>query len=308
MTCPVTAIFVTYNSEDTVGQALDAVQESHEAGLLEAVVVDNASSDGTCEIVTQGYPSVRLIRSETNLGYGKGLNLGFEGVESPYVIFMNPDAVLPRNAVETLLAFMESHPEAGLAAPSTVREDGNYQEVGGLVSPWTFVRNAAGIGEGPAGKRPLLPGTKPTQTDWVCGAIMFLRTRAVRETGGMDPRFFLYFEETDLCVRLVKAGYSIWAVGEAVAGHASGASARKVQPGLKGGGCLHEHFYPSRFYYMVKHFGWPAALFAESAEIVLMAARDVARAVVRKTPRHELRARLRAPMFRMPPRPDVEQR
>ena len=81
-----------------------------------------------------------------------------------------------------------------------------------------------------------------------------------------------------------------------------------MQPGLKGGGCLHEHFYPSRFYYMVKHFGWPAALFAESAEIVLMAARDVARAVVCKTPRHELRARLSAPVFRMPPRPEAQQR
>ena len=226
MTCPVTAIFVTYNSEDTVGQALDAARDSYDAGLLEAVVVDNASRDGTCEVVATGYPWVRLIRSETNLGYARGLNLGFEGIESPYVIFMNPDAVLPRNAVEKLLAFMESNPDAGLAAPATVRENGEYQEVGGLVTPWTFVRNAAGISDGPAGKRPLLPGARPTQTDWICGAIMFLRSRAVRETGGMDPRFFLYFEETDLCVRLARAGYSIWAVGEAVARQCAKGAAR----------------------------------------------------------------------------------
>lgn len=296
----VTAVIVTHESEGIVDRALEAARRAHEAGLLDVVVVDNASTDGTVDLVRRLHPWVRLIESPTNLGYGRGCNLGWHDAATPYVLFMNPDAVMEPDALAQLVDFMERHPKAGLAGPAIIRERGGYQKAGGLPTPWRVIANAAGFKGAPSGRVEVHPGSEPFRTDWLCGAVLLARREVLERLEGFDPRFFLYFEETDLCRRAAAVGSELWAVGAAVARHASNSSARRVRPDLKDGGCLNEHYFRSRFYYLVKHHGWIAAVLSDLAEVIFGAAHDVARAILRRPSKGDLRSRLSAPLLRLP--------
>lgn len=299
---PATAVIVTYNSRAVIGSALDAAEEAHRAGLLDVIVVDNASADATPAFVRERYPWVRVIESGGNLGFGRGCNLGFSAVDTPYVLFLNPDAALPKAALEKLLAFMEDHPQAAIAGPATWNYGGTtLQGAGGLPTPAQIICEAAGI-PGPSTKhrRPIEPGAPPFTTDWIGGAIMFCRAEHLRALGGFDPRFFLYFEETDLCRRAVAAGYELWAVGDAVANHVGSTAAKSSGERLIYGSNIATHYFRSRFYYLVKHFGWPAAAFTEGSELAFLAARSLAKKLLAKPGGSGLGERLTGPIMRLP--------
>jgi GT2 family glycosyltransferase len=259
---PVTVVIVTYQSRATIDATMAALQTPFEQGLLDCVVVDNASSDGTAGHVATAWPWATLVESGGNIGFGRGCNLGFAVVTTPYVLFLNPDAEIDTQALATMIAFMDAHPESAITAPATVVGDGALQLAGLQLTPGALVRAALGRGRAYPDSRPIKPNEPPFQTSWVCGAIMLIRADAFRAVGGFDPRYFLYFEETDLCLRLREAGLEIWALGDAVAQHTCGVSARASGESLESG-CIAEHFYRSRYYYLVKHYGWVRATTAE---------------------------------------------
>ena len=251
----ITAVVVTYNSKGHVGNALDALSVAHGDGCLECVVVDNASVDGTADFVADMYPWVVLERSATNLGFGRGCNLGFQKVRTPYVLIHNPDLVIDCQALRALVSFIESHLQADIVAPAIRNEDGSLQFAGMITTPESLFRTAFGFSKARPQQRLIDPGGPPFQTPWVCGAAMLIRAELFARLGGFDPRFFLYFEETDFCRRALEQGSEIWAVGQAVAKHLGGACAKATGQKMVSS-CIAEHFYQSRFYYLVKHFGW----------------------------------------------------
>lgn len=265
VSCPrATAIIVTYRSRETIRSALQVHREANEAGMVRVIVVDNASDDGTADIIADEFPWVELIRSKTNLGYGRGCNLGARDVETEYVLIMNPDATLAANELQTLVQFMDDTPQAGIAAPA-IRESGSHLQAAGLMTtPGILWREALGRAQPHPEYRPIVPGAAAFRTEWVCGAIMLIRSALFRSLGGFDPRFFLYFEETDLCRRVTNAGSEIWAVGEAVGDHVGGASMEEADRAAQRS-YIPEHYFRSRFYYLVKHFGWMRAISAEVA-------------------------------------------
>lgn len=293
----VTVIIVTYLSEDVIPAALDALAACVLSGFARCVVVDNSPNDLTASRIRRQYAWVRLVVSGRNLGYGGGCNLGFQEVTTPYVVFLNPDAVVHLADVAELVGFLQRHPDAGLAGPALLEADGGLETAGGLPTPWTVVAVAGGRD---SGRRPIVPGHAPYRTDWLCGAVLAAPTEVIRRLGGFDPRFFLYFEETDLCKRIRGAGCEIWAVGEIVVRHHANASARRVSRDFIAG-CIAEHYYRSRFYYLVKHHGWCAAAAAESAELAVLAFRDLVKLISGK-PDRLFAQRWRAPLFRLPAR------
>jgi len=296
----VTVVIVTYRSVGVVDAALRALRRGREEGFLHCVVIDNQSPDGTADAVARDHPWVELIRSPQNLGYGRGCNLGFERVTTPYVLFMNPDVVFAAGEIQRLVRFMEAHPSAGMAAPATLVSGGQYQHAGGVATPVSLCRATVGLSWSSSFRR-VEPGLEPFMTDWLCGAIMLLPTAVVRELGGFDPRFFLYFEETDLCVRVRRSGRELWAVGEVTAQHAGGASAKASNPALKPGGYLAEFYFPSRYYYLSKHHGRIAAFVTEAFQLAVLGLRDFLRMILFKPSKQELRTRLKAPIFSPPP-------
>ena len=147
-------------------------------------------------------------------------------------------------------------------------------------------------------RRDIVPGSEPFKTNWVCGAVLLIRKNLFDELKGFDPRFFLYFEETDLCRRALAQGAEIWALGRAVATHGTGASAVMLK-GEMYRGCIAEHFFRSRYYYLVKHHGWLTAASTEICELLVMTALALPRWLLRRK-RGQLRMRLRAPILSMP--------
>ena len=289
----VTAIIVTYQSARTIGAALAAARRCHDAGLLDLVVVDNASRDATREILAREAGWARVVLSDRNNGFGRGCNLGFEHVASPYTLFLNPDAVVEPDCLRGLMMFLEQHPKAGIVGPATLvggRSD-LHQPTGPYPTPWSTVRDAT-----PLLRRstavPIAPGSAPMRTGWVCGAILMIRTALVRELRGFDPRFFLYWEEVDLCRRAEYAGYENWVLGTAVAQHVVGASSGDVP---RFGTAVAKHYYQSRYYYMAKHHGWLAATAAEVCEFVLLSLD-----ALRGRGRERLRPRLQAALLSLP--------
>src|SRR5262249_31269016 len=152
------------------------------------------------------------------------------------------------------------------------------------------------IGRPPEIRR-IEPGAAPYRANWIAGAVVLMRRTMLEDVGLFDPRYFLYFEETDLWLRAQRAGWELWAVGEAFATHSRGASARSENT-LLYHGCIAEHYFKSRFYYLVRHFGRPTAAATEVLELLVMAARGGV-AMLRGVMPHSFMVRLRAPMLQM---------
>jgi N-acetylglucosaminyl-diphospho-decaprenol L-rhamnosyltransferase len=285
----VTAVIVTYRSRRTVDEALASLRPSVASGFARCVVVDNASADGTADHVAAAFPWVDLIRSPKNVGFGRGCNLGCQAVTTPYVMFLNPDASIDPASLRKLVDFMQAHESAGIAGPATYDTTAaDFQAVGMLLTPIGLVREVLRLPHPYAERRILRSGEAPYRTNWVCGSSMLVRMSAFREVGGFDPRFFLYFEETDLCLRVARANYEIWAVGECTAMHIGAASARESGAQLtnRESGSVVEHFYPSRFYYLAKNFGWIAAISSETATRCVERLRYFAKRLLRHERKH----------------------
>ena len=297
-TARVSAVIVSYNSADTVDASLSSVRKAHEAGFLDCLVVDNSSTDGTTAFIAETHPWVTLIESGENLGYGRGCNLALHRVRTPYVLFMNADAMIEPEDILTLIGFLESHPRAAMVAPALIETDGNLQGTRALPTPGSILAQAAGANGGRPSQRLIHPGGPPFEAEWLCGAVLLADRALLEELGGFDPRFFLYYEETDLCRRVRAHGRELWAVGTAVAKHAAHDSAAKTQKEMYEG-CIAEYYFPSRFYYLAKQYGWATAAATEAGELALLAGRALIGRIVRR-PNRRFAQRLRAPMFRAP--------
>ncbi|RFO98007.1 hypothetical protein DIC66_04585 [Rhodoferax lacus] len=273
----VTAVIVTYQSESTVATGMAYMRRCFDEKVMDCVVVDNASKDRTPELLQAYQDWAEVVLSGNNNGFGRGCNIGLDKVRTEYTLFLNPDAVLEPDDVRKMLAFMDAHPEVGVCGPATLvgpsREESAYQIAGRRETPTDLVRAALSMADIEALYKPIVPGTAAFKTGWVCGAVMLVRTEHIKALGGFDPRFFLYWEEVDLCKRIEDSGLGVWALPEAVAWHIGGVSSSQDASRIEG--CISEHFYQSRRYYMVKHHGWVAATVAEVCEFGVLALRTL---------------------------------
>lgn len=296
-----TAVIVSYQSERTIRSALAAARRCHDAALIEVVVVDNNSNDATRSIIQQEAMWARCVFSKVNNGFGRGCNLGFETVTTPYTIFINPDAVVEPDAIRTMLAFIEQRPQIGIVGPAIVEgepgETVELQDTGACPTPWTILCHAIPLLRHKLDAWPIVPGSAPIRTGWVCGAVFLIRTELMRRLNGFDPRFFLYWEEMDLCKRATAIGYETWAVGTALAHHVGAASSTDDVTRIDG--CIAKHYFQSRYYYMVKHHGHLAAAVAEVGEFVLIGMRSIVD-FVRGRGLDRLRPRLETPLCSQP--------
>ena len=296
---PVTAVVVTYQSAATLGPALAALRRSYDQGLLRCVVVDNASQDETPSLLARESDWAKIVIETINHGFGRGCNVGFAHVQTPYTLLVNPDAVVEPDAIRTMVAFLEENPHVGIVGPATkVGQPGreHYQHAGTRPGPLSVLQQQIGR-FAPADLRPITPGCDAFRTGWVCGAVLMIRTDLMRQLGGFDPAFFLYYEEMDLSAGVEGLGYETWAVGAAMAHHIGGASSTEDDGRIHG--CIASHYYESRRYYLIKHHGWLLATGAELAEaglLLLLTGIDL----LRGRGLRRLRPRLQGGWFRVP--------
>jgi GT2 family glycosyltransferase/lipopolysaccharide/colanic/teichoic acid biosynthesis glycosyltransferase len=220
-------IIVTYNSAGVIGACLDSLAAEAAAGALEVVVVDNASVDGTPDLVRGRYPWAALHAGRENLGYSKGVNIGIRRARGRYLFILNPDTVVRRGAVQKLVDFMERTPDAGIVGPKLVFHDGSVQ----LSCRRFYTFRVLLLRRTPLGR--LFPRARAARehlmqdfdhastrpVDWLIGAAMLVRREAVDSVGMMDERFFLYFEDVDWCYRMAQKGLRVYYVADAVVEH-----------------------------------------------------------------------------------------
>jgi GT2 family glycosyltransferase len=221
---------VNWNTRGDLRRALTSVYSARIT--LQVVVVDNASRDGSAEMVRESFPDVRLVEAGKNLGFARGYNRAAAEAEGRHLLILNPDTVVHAGALERLAGFLDSHREAGAAAPRLLNSDGSLQlSCRRFPTPLAaFFRNTV-LGR-------LVPGNRYTraylmadwdhaevrEVDWVSGACVCIRREAWEEVGGFDEGFFMYAEDMDWCLRARGAGWRICYVPDAVITHHIGRS------------------------------------------------------------------------------------
>ncbi len=229
MSIEVTVVVVTYNSARHLPSCLGALVTALAGIEHEIIVVDNASTDATCDLVHRYAPRATLIRNDANAGFGAANNQALVEGRGTYKLLINPDAVVWPGSVSALVAHMDAHPRCGLAGPRLHDPDEttqfsvfNFPTPGNQVFESLFLhRLAPGLTPrfGEVVYDPAFYG-ESRSVGWVSGAAMILRSAALDATGLFDERFFMYSEEKDLCYRMHRAGWSVDYVSEAHATHA----------------------------------------------------------------------------------------
>lgn len=246
----ITAILVAYNSAGIIGQALSSlVGASH---IAKVIVVDNCSSDDTCDYIAREFPSVTIIENSRNQGFGRGNNLGLKKVETPYALLVNPDAVLEEGAIGELLEAAKRYPDAAILAPALYGDDGQLHQ---SHKKNVFNREqSGGIYTAPEGD---------CCAEFLSGALWLLNMSHMKsKVGYFDPAIFLYYEDDDLCLRARNHGFGLVLVPSARATHVMGASSGKassVKKARESEFFKQRHLIWSRLYLEQKYRGEKAA-------------------------------------------------
>jgi N-acetylglucosaminyl-diphospho-decaprenol L-rhamnosyltransferase len=232
-------LIVTYNSSRLVAPLLDSLTQQLQGVSAEIIVVDNASHDGTADIVARAYPHVRLVRSALNLGFAAGNNLAADHARGDLLLLLNPDAAPEPGTLARGLELMRQHPRVGLAGARLLDSDGHDQPsarmfpglmqelfvLSGLAARFPHSRWFGGF------DRSWADPQVAADVDWVPGAFALIRRPLFQSLNGFDERFFLYYEEVDLCRRIKAAGWRVMYWPTLRVHHIGGASARTVSGG-----------------------------------------------------------------------------
>jgi hypothetical protein len=256
-------VIVSYNVRELLRSCLESLFDSRGSLTFRVCVVDNGSEDGSADMVAESFPQAQLLRAE-NRGYAAGNNLGLRalgfghgpsganshtaaeegesaagtgGLLAPrYVLLLNPDTVLLPSALADMLAFMESHPQAGIAGPRLVREDGSLDKAcrRSFPTPEVAFYRLSGLSrlfpQSPRFGRYNLTHLSPdltTEVDSVVGAFMLIRGAVIEQIGLLDEQFFMYAEDLDLALRAKRQGWQVWYNADVTVLHYKGRSSRQ---------------------------------------------------------------------------------
>jgi len=253
----VTAVVVTFNSAETIQRCLTSLSVNSAGWVDRIVVVDNASSDTTCDVVRQTFPEVKLFANQDNEGFGAGCNRGAAEAKSEFVLFLNPDAALDVGALGELVGFLDARDAAACCGPFIRDEEGTPDPAArrGFPTPWNAVGRLFFMERlFPASRfisgytLPWLGFEREVKVDCIVGACMLVRSGAFRQVGEFDLDYFLFGEDIDLCKRLKDAGHETWYVPSAGLLHTGGHSMRSATRMAR-----HE-FYRAMRIYMDKHW------------------------------------------------------
>jgi hypothetical protein len=214
-------------------------------------VVDNASTDGTSQMLGQDYPQVQVIRNEIRLGFASNNNLVLARAHGRYVLLLNDDTLVLEGAIDGMVAFMDAHPEAAAAGGRLLNPDGSPQ-ICFCVFPRPLLEALHPFTDR---WRVLWPASdEPFVVDWVSGACLLVRRAVIDQVGGLDPAFDpIYSEETDWCYRIHQHGGQIFALPAARVIHFGGQTMNRL-PARRV-----ELLYGKRTLYFRKHEGAAAA-------------------------------------------------
>jgi GT2 family glycosyltransferase len=232
----VSVLIVSFNTCETLRHCLQTLRETSRDVRYETIVIDNASRDGSADMVAKEFPEVSLIRSTENLGFAAANNRGFDIARGHYIALLNSDAFLSPKALRTALDYLQQHPRAALVGARLTGSHGEWQPSARMIpNLWDHLFTLSGLSaKYPQSRlfgridRTWANPDADAKVDWVPGAFSLIRRSVLDKIGLFDERFFLYYEEVDLCLRIQKAGYEVWYLPEIVVIHLGGESSKTL--------------------------------------------------------------------------------
>ena len=270
----VAVILVNYNTGHLIERCIAHLRAASVGLRVRVIIVDNASRDASAELVRERLPDCVLVANDTNVGFGRANNQVLPLCEAPYVLLLNVDAFVSPDALAKCLRYMQAHPRCGVLGARLTNEAGTSTYAGrNFPAPWPKFKLQVGLQRTPLDPRhpddaPAPPGGAWT-CDWVVGCFYMVRREVLDQIGLFDPRYFLYFEEVDHCLRVTRSGWTVECLADARVLHVGGASAES-EGALTNGRQLSALQIESELLYFRKHGGWPSLI----ATVVLAVAAD----------------------------------
>ena len=253
----ISVIIVTRNTCALTCAAIRSVYDSQNDYTKEIAVVDNGSTDETSTILPREFPDIKYLRPGKNLGFAGANNLGARDVRGDFLLLLNSDARLQRDSLQRAVEWMRTHPDCGIAGAQLLNPDGSKQNsIANFPSLATELLNKSLL-------RRLFPRrfpgkeqnyAEPVEVESVIGAFMLVRKEVWQAPGGLDERYFFFFEETDFCLRAAQRGWKVFHVPQVLVWHEQGRSASQMPIPAR------VEYWRSRYLYFARHHS-PVARF-----------------------------------------------
>jgi GT2 family glycosyltransferase len=241
-------VVVNWNTRDLLANCLASIPGGAATLSYQVVVVDNGSSDGSAELVANQFPGTILLRNAENVGFARANNQGIAATQSQYVLLLNSDTVVQPGALLALVCFLDEHPRAGVVAPRLLTPDGSAQSYAFGGDPTLGYLLARGLNRLLFRRSLHNWATDRTQTaDWVSGACMMVRRAAIEQVGPLDQNMFMYFEDSEWCLRIRQAGWQVYYHPQVAVVHLGGRSLAKNPAARRA-------YYRSLEYVYAKHY------------------------------------------------------
>ncbi|MDD5134233.1 MAG: glycosyltransferase family 2 protein [Phycisphaerae bacterium] len=254
----ISIIIVNRNRSDLLVNCLDNIYNTPCRHSFEIIIVDNASTDDSVHLVEQNFRDVKIIRNDSNLGFSAANNQGIKIAKGKFILFLNSDTIVLKNAIDILADFLEQTPDAGLCAPKLLNNDRSIQRnvyrlatFRSILARYTILKYF-GMFKKARNLYRMRNFTYDniTKIDRVMGAAMMAKKEALNKSGLFDENYFFYFEDADLCLQFKKCGFEVYFVPNAEIIHLGGQSAKSL-----GNHKTEMMFYRSMFYYFRKNRG-----------------------------------------------------
>jgi GT2 family glycosyltransferase len=250
-------IIVSWNTASFLENCLASIMANPPALPFEIWVIDNASTDNSPRIVREKFPQVHLVENHKNVGFARANNQAIQRCKGKYVLLLNPDTLVTSGALETLVDFLDTTPEAGAAGARILNPDGSLQ-IASHPKPtlsrelWRLFHldSLSSYAEYPTSK---WETNQAQEVDVLIGACLMLRKDVLDQVGFLDEDYFMYSEEVDLCYRVQRAGWRLFWVPQAEVVHFGGQSTQQVPTEM------FLNLYHGKIKFFRKHDGWVAA-------------------------------------------------
>lgn len=252
-------IIVNWNTRELLAQCLASIYAHPPSGTFEVFVVDNASSDGSAQLILSAFPEVYLIANPENVGFVRANNQALTHTKGRYVLLLNSDTQVLPGSLDQAVQFMNKRPNAGIVGVRLLNPDGSFQaSYTPFPTLWSELLVLSTMGRRLF--RPTFPSYGPQVEagprnikGYVEGAFLMARSQAMEQIGDLDEDIFMYAEDVDWCYRFYQAGWEVWYLPQVRIVHYGGQSSKK-RPGR-----MEAELYRSRIYFFRKHYGEIAA-------------------------------------------------